>query len=292
MNHNINEIYFNYLNGLINTDKLESSLYAFLLKNQEKTCLSHWARDKYEDFLSWFYPRLKKCIDSYKDKGASFDAFINKFLLVASREYYTRNLINSVTEYSTWSARIPDMYAHEEPPVYKYKEINSDTESFISKMTVYSKNGRQSKQRILALILKCYYYISDDYADKIAPLIGMKEKDLQKLINKIKEKRQNKDDCIYQLKERIFCQYYRCMVYHKRMSVINEETITHKRLKIRLEKARVRLEKMRIRLANVRTEATNKQIADVIGVKKGTVDSSLFRLKMQWREMAKKAALN
>ena len=287
----LNEFYLKYYNGKIKRNDLVSAIYTHLVGNQDKTCLSHWEKDKYEDFISWFYPRLQKCVDSYKDTGASFDAFINKFVLVASREYHTRSVINAVIEYSTWSARVPEMYAHEEPPVYNYSKKDTETEETITKLIV-NRNGKKNTRRILSLIIKCYYYVSDDFADMIAPLIGMKTNELLRLLNKIRELRQKKDNYIYLLRERIFCQFYRCMVIEKRISVVNENTITHKKLLIRREKARLRLEKMRQRMASIRTEATNSQIADVLGVKKGTIDSSLFQLKMQWKKMAKKSDLN
>ena len=291
MRIHINELYSKYNNGSIKRNDLISALYTFLVSNQDITCLCHWPASEYEDFISWFYPRLQKCVDSYKETGASFEAFMNKFILVASREFHTRSVINAVTEYSTWSARVPEMYAHEEPPVYNYSKKDTKTEEIITNLIV-NRNGKKNTRRILSLIVKCYYYISDDFADMIAPLIGMKPNELLRLLNKIRELRQEKDNYIYLLRERIFCQFYRCMVIEKRISLVNENSITHKKLLVRQEKARQRLEKMRHRMSNVRTEATNSQIAEVLGVKKGTIDSSLFRLKMQWKKMAKKADLN
>ncbi|MCL2266109.1 MAG: hypothetical protein FWC22_08745 [Treponema sp.] len=49
---------------------------------------------------------------------------------------------------------------------------------------------------------------------------------------------------------------------------------------------------MRERLSKVRTEASNSQIAEVIGITKGTVDASLCRLKSKWEKMSRKADLN
>ena len=292
MQISLNELYLDYYCGKILKNDLECALYMFFMNNQDKTCLCHWTCDEYEDFISWFFPRIQKCIDSYEDIGSSFDAFINKFIYIASREYHTRSVINSVIEYSAWSSQVPEMYVHEEPPAYNCQDKNEKTENTIAKLIIDRRDGRKNTRRILALVLKCYYYVSDEYADKIAPLIGITPKELIEYINKIKKIRQNKDCNLYLLKERIFCQFYRCMVFEKRLSIINENTIIHSRLKTRLEKARQRLEKMRHRMTSIRTEATNKQIAEVIGVKKGTIDSSLYKLKMQWKEMSEKADLN
>jgi hypothetical protein len=283
----LNKIYSEYLSGKIKRDEFEGIIYTYLFNNQNKTCINHWEQDEYEDFISWFYPRLKNAIDSYQEIGASFEAFLYKYMLISAKEYHVRTTTNAVIEYSAWSARVPDMYMYEEPPVYN---INN-TEEVITKMIIGTR-GRKNTRRILALILKCYYYVSDDFAEKIAPLIGIGAKELMEMINKIREIRREKDDKIYLLKERIYCQFYRCIIYEKRLSLIRENTMAYEKLHLRLEKARLRLNKMRKRVTSIRTEATNKQIAEIIGITKGTVDSSLHRLKAKWENMSKKADLN
>jgi len=284
----LNNFYSDFINGKINNTELESFIFDYLINNQEKTCLSHWKKDQYEDFISWFYTKLKNAINSYNDIGSSFEAFIAKYLHVSAKEYHVRATINSITEYSAWSARVSEMYAHEEQPVY---QINQNAESVITNLVI-DKKGRKNSKRILALILKCYYYVSEDFAEKIAPLIGLKSKILLSMLYEIREKRQEKDDKIFLMREQVYRQYYRCIVYEKRLDTIKENSNAYNELKIRIDKAKQRLERMRGRLNNIKTDATNKQIAEVIGITKGTVDASLCRLKIKWEKMSKNAELN
>jgi len=283
----INDLYFDYLTGDISRSKFEGSVYEFLANNQEKTCLCHWKKDQYDDFIPWFYPRLRRAIDSYREIGSSFDAFLSKYILLSSREYRIRTATNSVIEYSAWSARVSEMYAHEEPPVYNYK----NTRNILSNLVI-DKKGKKNTRRVLALIIKCYNYISDDFAEKIARSIGMESKVLLEMLAKIRKMRQKKDDSFYYFKERVYCQFYRCIAYDKRLSLTPAETKAYSDLKLRLEKARARLTKMRERMTKTRIEATNKQVADVIGIKKGTVDSSLYQLRAKWEKLSKNADLN
>jgi len=283
----LNELHSQYTTGKIKREEFEGSIYRHYFNNQEKTCLSHWKRDQYEDYISWFYQRLKRAIDSYRDTGSSFDAFMSKFLLISSKEYRVRITTNSVTEYSAWSARVPDLYAREEPPYY----LHENNEDILSKL-INTQNGRRDTKRILALILKCYYYVSDDFIDKIASKLEMDGKELRDMVDRVRKIRQKKDDEIYLMKERIYCQYYRCFVYEGRLSLVQENTAAYNKLKLRLDKAKQRLQKMRKRITLVRTDATNKQIAEVIGIKKGTVDASLHKLKEKWKDMSAKFSLN
>jgi hypothetical protein len=94
MRQTLNELFSSFSSGELNRDDFESSVYNFLFFNQEKTCLNHWERETYEDFISCFYPRLKMAIDSYQDTGSSFEAYMSKYFLVSSKEYHVRSTIN------------------------------------------------------------------------------------------------------------------------------------------------------------------------------------------------------
>ena len=285
----LNDLHHQYVNGKLKRCDFEGLLYRYFLSNQDKTCLSHWKRDEYEDYISWFYQRLKKAIDTYKDIGFSFEAFMGKFILVSSREYRVQITTDSVTEYSAWSARLPDIYVHEDPPSYHTHHYKNNS---ILLSLIQDQHGRKNSRRVLALILKCYYYVSDDFVDKIAPRIGIEKKELAKMMENIRKIRQEKDDEIYQMKERIYCQYYRCAVYEKRLSFMQENSVSWEKLNQKLTRARKRLERMRKRFSLIRTEATNTQIAEVIGVKKGTIDSSLYMLKAKLNSLADNSMLN
>jgi len=274
----LNSLYFQYTGKIIKRDVFEGLVFQYLLNNQEKTSLSHWKGDDYKEYLSWIYPRLRNTIDSYKDTGSSFDAYIGSVIYHTAREYRVKLITNSVIEYAAWSVQIPDMYVYEDTPAYLFEK----QAAVFSHIADYK--GRKNPKQLLALILKCYYYVSDDFINRIAGYTGVDSKKLKEMIDKLRAIRQKKDDEIYFMKERIYCQYYRCIVYEKRLSYVPENTSAHIRLKYRLKKARQRLESMRKRITGIRTDATNREVADVIGISKGAVDASLYRLKNKWKE--------
>jgi len=287
MNQLLNNLFSLYTGGSITRADFEGEVYQYLAKNQDKTNFVHWKKDQYEDFLSWFYPRLHKSIDSYRDTGSSFGAFIGTVMRTAAKEYRLRVITKSVTEYSAWSIHVPEMYVHEETQVYSYEKKDSTISQIIT-----GHNGRKNPKQLLALILKCYYHVSDDFIDRIAGYIGIDREKLKEMIDKLRLMRQKKDDAIYLMRERIYCQYYRCIVYEKRLSYIPENANAYGELKLQLKKARNRLENMRKRMASIRTEATNREVAEVIGVSKGSIDSSLYNLKAKWEILSDKSLLN
>jgi len=271
----------------INRNKFEGFVFIYLLNNQSKIITRYWRHEEYEEFISWFYSRLKKAIDSYKETGSSFDAYITNIVRTAAKEYRMRAAINVATEHSAWNAQIPEFFAREETPVYLHDKPDSEISQFILQI-----KGRKNPKQLLALILKCYYYISDDFIEKIAIHTGLDKKSLKEMIDKLRIMREKREDAIYRMKERIYGQFYRCIVYEYRLSFVTENTALYFIYKNRLEKARNRLEKMRNRRIKLRTCPSNREIAGVIGITKGSVDATLYKLRIKLRALAEKAILN
>jgi DNA-directed RNA polymerase specialized sigma24 family protein len=279
--HTLNVLYSMFIEKKINRGKFEGLIFKYLIDNQTKLIVRYWRHDEYEEFISWFYPRLKKAIDSYKETGSSFEAFLSNIVRTVAKEYRMRLAINEVTEQSAWNAQIPDFFAREETPVYSHDKPDNE----ISQLILQIK-GRKNPKQLLALILKCYFYISDEFIDKIAVHTKLNKKILKEMVEKLRAIREKKEDALYRMKERIYGQFYRCIAYEHRLSFITDNTVVWFKLKQRLEKARSRLEKMRNRILKVRTYPSNREIAGVIGVTKGSVDASLFKLRIKLNALA------
>jgi hypothetical protein len=208
---------------------------------------------------------LSRAIDKYRETGASFEAYIAAMVRWSAREYRSRLADHHVTEYAAWTLRSSELMVHNSEPEYLPPES--------SRQTVFTP------RQILFLLLKSYYYISDDFLDRIAPRVGMEKEKLASLINRLRELRTDREEEIRRLQERTHCQFYRCITFEKRLNAAPENSAHYAKMKSRLERARIRLTAMRKRLAGIRTDATNRQIAEVLGIPKGTVDSNLHTLK-------------
>jgi len=98
------------------------------------------------------------------------------------------------------------------------------------------------------------------------------------LLRKLREKRERYNVL---LQEKANYQFYRCMFYEKRLKALPEDSIAAQRIRDRLERGRGRLANIRERLAKRRfLDPSNHQIAKLLGISKGTVDSVLYRLKL------------
>jgi hypothetical protein len=169
---------------------------------------------------------------------------------------------------------------------------NEKTKPKVSPTGAITVKRRNNPRQLLMLVLKCYRYMSDEFIDRIARKIRIDRDKLTEMINIIRAIRAERDAEIYSMQERIFSQFYRCIVYEKRLSYLPENSSAYMNMKLRLEKARKRLERMRKRQARIRTDPTNKVIAMVMGISKGSVDSGLYILKNKWNLSDDKSLLN
>ncbi len=276
----LNELHEQYRGGLLEKRQFESMLFGMLLENLCQYNTFGWKRDDCIDYLSWLYPRLSKAIDSYKEIGASFESYISALVHWSSREYVFRGTNRSAAEHAAWTARLPDMYVHGIEPDYPEYDSSSGDKPESEPEPKRAKNPRQ----LLILILKCYYYLSDDLLDRLAPRVGIEKEKLRELVDTLRRQRTERDEQIYLMKERIHSQFYRCIIYEERLKVTPKNSSKYLKLKEKTENARRRLETMKKRLAGIRLEATNLQIGNILGIPKGTVDSNLHALKTKMKK--------
>ncbi|MHB9291820.1 hypothetical protein Holit_00906 [Hollandina sp. SP2] len=261
----LNELLKQYTQDNLPKKEFEGRIFTFILENRRRFHLFTWDKDTCVDFLCWFYPRMSRAIDAYQDIGASFEAYIASLVYWSAREYRSRQAAHDLTEYAFWEARAEDMNPCENEPAYL------EPLSAIKPVS----NPRQT----LILLLKTYFFLSEDHISRIAPAIGIEKAHLQQLIDEVRRRRLERDEELRGLNERVQCQYYRCMVFKKKLEVALEGTAQYEKIKGQMERAEIRYNTMRKRLAAMSHYATNREVAEVLGIPKGTVDSSLYAIK-------------
>jgi hypothetical protein len=260
-------MYQQYIGGKLSKKDFEGEIFKYLLVNFEHFRFFGGKRDNWNEFLSWLYPRFARAIDLYRDLGSSFDAYVAGIVRSSAREYRCREADHTLTEYVCWQARTEEMMLLENEPEY------SDCKKDVS--IPHDINPRQ----VLFLLLKSYFFVSDEFVKRVALSIGMNPEAVQKMIDELRKRRSEKESEILDLRERLHCQHYRCLTYQKRMMNIQQGTEYYTRMKERFERARRRFSTMKARLGKMRMAASNKLIAEVMSIPQGTVDSGLFAIK-------------
>jgi DNA-directed RNA polymerase specialized sigma24 family protein len=273
----LNDLFKQYSRGDLKKKSFEELIFKSVLGDYQRYHLFDGNREECIDYLCWLYPRISRSIDNYRDTGSSFDAYIGALIRYSVKEYRSREADRRAAEYSAWTIRTSEFPSWNRADNVLAAE--AEPEYGRQRQPALVSNPRQ----ILILLLKSYYFVSDDFAARAAPILGMEKETVKELLDRLRKKRIKRDEAIRHFQERIHCQFYRCITYESRLCAIPADLVCHAKMKIRLERARRRLAAMKKRLAGIRMEATNRQISEILGVSKGAVDASLHALRLRWK---------
>lgn len=265
----LSELFDRYSRGTLERKEFEGLIFRNILNDFKQFHLFRWTREDWVDYLCWLYPRISRAIDNYRNQGSSFDSYIRSLVRWSAREYRSREADHLATEYACWSARARDLFACSQEPDY------AEPPPALKPVS----NPRQ----VLVLLLKSYYFVSEDFIARAAPAIGIKKEKLGQLIEELRKQRMEREEEIRTLRERIYTQYYRCLTLEKRIDAAPEGSAHREKMKQCRERAVKRLAGMRRRLGSIRLDPSNRQVAEVLGVPKGTIDSNLYAVKAKRR---------
>jgi hypothetical protein len=254
--------------GGISKKELEGFIFEFILENYRNFYLNDWKEDECVDFLSWLYPRIGRTIDNYRYAGSSFTAYIGSLVRYSAREFRNTEKEHRLIEQTYWGAAVEDMFARSPEPDYL-------AETAPEKPFRPVANPRQA----LILLLKSYSFISDDFIARAAPAIGMSKETLMQMIENLRAVRFEQDLGIRSLQERIYGQYFRCRTFEQRRDASPEGSRRYFIMQRKLERAEKRLKNMKKTLKAIKNGASNRQVAGILGVPKGTIDSSIYAVK-------------
>ncbi|MDR1858081.1 MAG: hypothetical protein LBQ69_01275 [Treponema sp.] len=269
----LNDLYADFSAGLLGKKDLEEAVFKTISKNIRY--LPGLRRQDYEDYISWLYPRIRRAITAYRETGSSFESYIGAMVRLTAKEYRQRQMHDYTTEFTAWLTQLPGLFTCESEP--EFDEGPPMVPETAPKELAMPKNPRQ----LLILVLKCCNYVSADFLERVSPVLGMEPKTLGEMIDCLRAQRAKREREICLLRERANCQFFRCILYERTLQFMSKDSAGAQRLKGRLERGRKRLAKIRKRLAKLRPDPSNHQIAEVLGIAKGTVDAALHALKAQ-----------
>jgi DNA-directed RNA polymerase specialized sigma24 family protein len=266
----LNELYVRYTDGLLKKKELEGEIFKSIQENINRYGLVGWTKQDSDDYLSSLYLRISRAINTYQETGSSFETYINSMVRLTAKEYRSRQIRSYLEENAVWITQLPDMYVCEND--VEYNDHAAET-----KPPEKFKNPRQ----LLILLLKCSNHVTSDFLERISPRLGIEPESLSTLINHLKRQREKREMEITLLREKINLQFYRCILLEKRLRLMAENSVGAQRLRKKLEQGRNRLIRIRKQIAYKRFDPSNAQIAKLLGISKGTVDSVLYNLRMQ-----------
>jgi DNA-directed RNA polymerase specialized sigma24 family protein len=291
--NNLTALLLSYRNGSLPKAKLISAISIFAYNFPSANY--KWREDECSDFFLYFFHEIERIIESFNFIDASFESYLigilkYRIITFVSKRRLPAFELNSFKdkEFRTHvpSYSFPSQDDELDPlscmeTEENYLRINI-TSSFIKKIfspqnLKYIKKSKSFKKRMLMFVLKYIREVKENEIPFIAEslscerdwllnafytlTIGIGRKESRKLLY---EERRNK----------YFCKLY--LAHEKYASAMDENIRKKHRISINTIKARIT--SISETINSIIVDPTHYDIAYIMGVPKGTVDSGLFYL--------------
>lgn len=240
-------------------------------------------KDEACDVLAQYYPRISSLVRRFSGKDRSFEPYLFSSLKYfrKSIECKRREQDMREREVHTREIMIPLAREFDAAPDIADSPALPDGEGFVRSLSLKPGNEAcraSARKRILYLGLKCAFSLNDRQVAAIARLAEIPEAHLIERISFLRtmaESRFARREYLGRLRDKLFAS----LCYYERKLHDELDEFKKGRYEMMVERFKHRLANCRERLEAVRLEPTNTEIALVLGVPKGTVDSGIYCFK-------------
>jgi DNA-directed RNA polymerase specialized sigma24 family protein len=234
-----------------------------------------WDEDACGEFYLFFHPRLMRLLDRFRDQGKPFESYLCSVLGWQLRNF-ARERKHGERSWNVGLRMEParvEGAADEAPESNEelaFPAIGSEIASLIETNT--------DRRNLLFLLLKCSRNLDPEKSAALAGLAGISPQRLAGLMSDLRLNRAPREERLEIFRRRRNGAF--SMVRRLETELVLElDEDRRKELLGKLQKARRRMRGAMDRMARVGLAPTNREIAGILGVPKGTVDSGLYWLK-------------
>jgi len=233
-----------------------------------------WDEDACGDFYLFIHPRLIRLLDRFRDQGKPFESY-----LWAVLNWQLRNFVRERRRSErAWNVSLR-LAPGECVTEYTQTESEPTAEQFGAALGIaHHIRTRADRRNFLFLALKCSRMIEPESGRALAGIAGIPLETLLSFATALKSMRSQREARL----ETFRCRRNRAFAYLELCESelqTEVEPVRRNELQASIAKARRRMRLASERMARVGLSPTNKEIARVLGIPKGTVDSGLYWLK-------------
>ncbi len=243
----------------------------------------HWEHDVCVDFYLFFYPRLLKLIKNFRYKGLSFQCLLRNTLAWQIKTYHRKkscaDKINQCVRYNCiMDAEASSAAAEPDKKTSEPLKLTAESERLLGINGAGEIRSAKLKRQLKMLALKNANYLDDAHIETLSVLTGSDSERFYETIMKLREQGEFRRERLDVFRTRInkayikLCQlqqeYTDCVNGTERNSLINRQAELKKRI------GRAHSGKNRVQMS-----PTNSEIAEIMGLPKGSVDSGLYSVK-------------
>lgn len=302
--NDLNSVWENF-----NTDRTEenrkklvqaSAIHIFSNLNYIASAPCSLKEDTKSEFILWIYPKLDELVEKFNPEKASFLTYINmitkfkyktfrmeqkkRYEIQEAAESEEKRLMDKVfmeENTGSLSSRREAMEAADFSPNYRRKSL---CRSFQGAAITNQMRKRKARD-ILLLALKSTFYISEDMIEKTAALCGMGKEELRNLLETVRSDYGEKQKLFESMKMQRHEYYLRAFICQQRLDKLagecNTETWTKEPIEKEKEFCERQKERLRIKMKKIQRTPSNRYLASLLNIPRGSVDSALVRLKKQ-----------
>lgn len=247
-----------------------------------------WDLDDCSDFFCMFYPKIAVLIDRYSFNERPFEAYLSVTINFQLKTFLTKrsqkNRYSLVFSNSSfWSTAEPSL------TYWGTREEGPDNEKEVPEMVpeakrcfLISEDGKITdtgmQRRLLFLTLTGSMYITMRLIEAVSTVTGYTTEWLVLCIEMLKHKMETRYIRIRELQERRSRAYLKVYKIHQEITECYEENERIRKIRL-LNREQHCMRLSAYELSKVPTCPTHKDIADVLDIPKGSVDSGLYYIK-------------
>lgn len=234
------------------------------------------------EFYLFFYPRLLRTLSNFQDRGKPFEWYFNSVLRWHYKVYCSRKR----KDQTRWAvARNVLFWELPEPGLaVSTPAVSPDSCKRIIPLDRFGGSREHTcRKRILFLALKNARHLDDSAISWISGLTGIEEDRLLGMVERLRTnlyKRELRLHKLYRRQNKIFTKIFlfqRDLLWEVDPKIKSE-------LAFSLCELRTTLRSVQRKIRRVRLYPSNREIAELLQVPKGTIDTSLYWLRRQLLE--------
>jgi RNA polymerase sigma factor (sigma-70 family) len=235
-----------------------------------------WDEDACGDFYVFVHPRLIRLLDRFQDQGRPFESYLWTVLGWQMRNF-ARERRRGVRAWNvTLRMEPPGPALPVEPPSFAERSLAEAVRS--SAALAHCIRSSADRRNFLFLCLKCSRSLDEEGAAALAAISAVTPARLLGLAAELRLMRAAREVRLQAFRCRRNKAYVKARLLETELqSETDPERL--RELRAALCRTRARMRSAMRRMARVGLSPTNQEIARLLGVPKGTVDSGLYWLK-------------
>lgn len=265
-----------YQQGKVSYETISGHVCLYVYDYPRRT--KHWDQDRCSDFFVFIHPRLKKLVDSFVFTGTPFEAYLNATLKPQMISFIRKVRDKEIKE-DLFCNMCASGSLDDDGSFYRIYDTFSYEISEPSVPYRVRIGQARTRRRLFFLALSHADQLDDEAIANLSASTGYSIDYISRCCMAVKEKVQSKKDSLQEFKERKSSCYFQLLVIQKK---IMDEPDPEKRiwLEEQVQRLRYRIDRLaKLIAAKASCLVSHQDLAQVLGISKGTLDSSLYYLK-------------